>query len=152
MLKAWHYTTKARAVDILGDSILKPSSTGVQPPEKPVVWFSLNQRWEPTANKAIVHNGALRTLTMTETHTVGGGLCRFGIDANKLLTGGALRRRASISHATWIGLTRHAQSGDPRDWFGHVGPLGIHGLELQMLLDPAGEWETIGLLEIEGAT
>lgn len=77
----WHYTTfhKFKAIDV--DGLIKPSTVGLLPGERPVVWFSANQTWDATANKSVIErNGRRHSLTREGTHLVSGGLIRIGVE------------------------------------------------------------------------
>jgi len=49
----WHYTLLTKLQMILNDGLIKPTDVMIDPREKPAVWFSSNQAWEPTATKNI---------------------------------------------------------------------------------------------------
>lgn len=72
---AWHYTTGKKAALILESGELRPTNCNVPAGEKPVLWFSLRQSWEPSATKGIVDSrtGRRRDATLTEMHFMGGG-------------------------------------------------------------------------------
>jgi hypothetical protein len=72
---AWHYTTLQKAHSIEADGKLRPATTGVPANEKPILWFSLAQEWEPTATKGIVNKGTgeNRNLTIAEMIEYTGG-------------------------------------------------------------------------------
>ncbi len=77
----WHYTIRLFLDSILTDGVLKPATLGVPKGELPVVWFSANPFWEKTANKGSEDELGIRlTLSMWETHEIGKGLVRIGVD------------------------------------------------------------------------
>jgi len=45
----WHYTKGVHLAKILADGFIRPATAFVDPGEKPIVWFSTDQHWEPTA-------------------------------------------------------------------------------------------------------
>jgi hypothetical protein len=47
----WHYTHSDNYVSIEEDGLILPATTYVPVGEKPIVWFSTEQFWEPTALK-----------------------------------------------------------------------------------------------------
>jgi hypothetical protein len=49
MKRLFHYPTYTRLHGILAAQEIKAANLYVQPPEKPVVWFSFRLDWEPTA-------------------------------------------------------------------------------------------------------
>lgn len=145
-MMAWHYTIGSYLERILGGGMLVPATAGVEAPERPVVWFSLNQHWEPTATKGIFGNdGARRMATMEEMWALGDGLFRFGTPARSLLAGETLIRKARISRRTWADLGRSASKcgGDSRDWLGHIGALPIADMRMQLLRSVDGAWSDV---------
>jgi hypothetical protein len=48
----WHYTSANHYVSIVNDGMIMPATTYVPVGERPIVWFSTEQFWEPTAAKA----------------------------------------------------------------------------------------------------
>jgi hypothetical protein len=75
----WHYAAWARLPTIVESGILKCSNAGA-PNELPMLWFSANQQWEPTATKLMLsHTGKLIRLTFNE-QVKEFGCIRFGID------------------------------------------------------------------------
>lgn len=84
-LLAWHYTTGEFAVRIAEAGVLLPTDAFIGPRERPVLWFSMEQDWEPTASKWCWQGSAVRKLDRWETCAAGRGLARFGIDPSKLI-------------------------------------------------------------------
>src|SRR5438093_9709142 len=78
-LGIWHYTVGYHTESILKDKMLKPSTEGVPPGERPVVWFTTNPGWEPTATKAMIENGRRVSLTKERTEEECGGLFRIEV-------------------------------------------------------------------------
>lgn len=141
---AWHYTTGEKFKAIVTSGYLKPTGILVKPPERPVLWFSLNQQFEPTARKAAIEGGAYRVLSIEETGRRCGGLVRFGLSRRKLLTGDKLRTRARIARALWAGLCRVGiqQKADPALWLGCLDAVPVEHLAIDVMND-AGEWERV---------
>ena len=54
----WHYTTIPNLISILADGAIKPATARVPAGEKPAVWFSTHQHWEPMATKGMVDHNA----------------------------------------------------------------------------------------------
>ena len=76
----WHYAPAAYLERITNSGCLRPSNPWA-PNELPLLWFSANQFWEPTATKMICDtNGRLRPLTYSEMKQI--GIVRFGISAS----------------------------------------------------------------------
>lgn len=132
---AWHYTTGEKFFQISKTGILLPAIAGVVPPERPIVWFSLNQKFEPTARKGINRNGQQVTATLEEMHQLAGGLVRFGVEPTKLLHIEALKRKARINAHTWRRLCAAAVDvgADPGLWFGCLDPLPVDGLVVEVM-------------------
>lgn len=141
---AWHYTTGEKFKTIAAAGLLVPTAIGVRPPERPVLWFSLDQQFEPTARKATIEGGTLRVLSIDETKRRGGGLVRFGMTPHRLYMGEKLRTRAHISRALWASLCSAAvaQNGDPSLWAGCIQPVPIEGLTIDVMND-GGQWERV---------
>lgn len=59
----FHYTTGLKLRAIINTGHIKPSTARIGPYEKPVVWFSASQRWEPTATKCPVPGKAGQRIT-----------------------------------------------------------------------------------------
>ncbi|MBT9486801.1 MAG: hypothetical protein IV093_04750 [Rubrivivax sp.] len=139
---AWHYTIAEKVDSILTAGHLWGTADEVLfPGERPVVWFSLNQTFEPAATKRVIDaaTGLLRDMTWREMRAE--GLYRFGVSPRALLCGDRLRRAARIPAHLWrdlhtVGLQMKA---DPTDWFGHVGSMSIDGLRVERISD-AGTW------------
>lgn len=145
-LLAWHYTTGQNFRLIVVDGFLCPTSVGVVPPERPAVWFSLNQRFEPTALKGTIDQdtGLNRPVSIDEMYEYGGGLVRFGVPPAQLFTGSAMRRRLRMSGKTWRGLAAAGRNvgAYPQQWFATPDPLPVSGLVVDVMND-AGRWERV---------
>jgi hypothetical protein len=122
----WHYTIGLHFRSISNDGAIVPATAHVDPPERPIVWFSANQDWEPTAAKGIVVAGVRRTATFEETYQVGGGLVRIGVTPSVAkYDWHTLQRRGRIPRAVATGLVRAANDmgADPAEWFGTFAPV-----------------------------
>lgn len=65
---AWHYTTGVNFIKIVESGFLLPTDACINLGELPVLWFSLNQHWEPTSRKAMItEDGRFRSLTKFDT-------------------------------------------------------------------------------------
>lgn len=89
----WHYTTGQKFMSIVesGAIYTEAKTTPIQIQGMvDVVWFSTNQKWEPTSAKGIIDEktGHNRSATRGEMIRLAGGLVRFGIsvDSSFLLT------------------------------------------------------------------
>lgn len=123
---AWHYTTREKFSLIKMAGVILPANAGIAEGERPVVWFSLDQHFEPTACKAITDGLGTRMLTVEEMHKQC-GLVRFGIQPRRLLAGAELKRKARINNQTWRELVTSANEmgADSGLWFGTLEPLPV---------------------------
>lgn len=135
---AYHYTTGLKFKSITASGNLIGASAEVRPPELPIVWFSQEKYWEPTASRGtLVIDGTIRGLTMRETFHLGRGLFRFGCPLTLLQQGKALRNAARIDRRFWNDLCRDGKSegSDPALWWGSVKPVAIEGLSMEVMGD-----------------
>lgn len=59
----YHYTYIHKFERILADGMIKPTDVGIEANEKPCVWFSQKNKWEPTSKKIIrLKDGSMETL------------------------------------------------------------------------------------------
>ncbi|WP_225782640.1 hypothetical protein [Xenophilus sp. Marseille-Q4582] len=138
---AWHYTRGQHMASILSSGFLRPATANVPDVERPVVWFSLNRHYEPTALPGIQGaDGKMRFATLSEAYTHGNGLYRFGTEARRLMTGAELRRAARIGNESWRSLCANANGSHPSNWFGRVGPMPIEGLHIERMDGINGPW------------
>jgi hypothetical protein len=123
----WHYTTGNRLRAIFTDGVIKPATAFVPMSERPVVWFSTNEEWEPTANKlGRDQNGSPAPLDRDGTAELYGGLARIAVaDETAPFDWDALKRRSGMSNLTARGLRRAAISSGsrPGDWWGTFDPV-----------------------------
>lgn len=118
---AWHYTTCVHLAAILQSGKLIPTGVGIESDERPALWFSMNQSWEPTANKAVhTPDGSVHQLkTMREVHEVM-GVVRIGVDPAKLKLIGfdSFVRRSGISRTEASNLKAAGRKigANPYDW------------------------------------
>ena len=76
----WHYTTGHHFKDIVDDGFIRPATSRHTAGERPIVWLSSNQKWEPTSTKIYVaHDGEAWRLSKEELRVSGNGLVRFGV-------------------------------------------------------------------------
>lgn len=134
---AWHYTTGQKFELIQKDGVLRPAHIGVVAPERPLIWFSTDPVFEPTAAKAIVVNGVRHMLTLREMYDRAGGIVRLGCRINRLKGGADLRKAAKMQPAMWsvlasIGRRMGASSAE---WWGYVGALRLDEVIVEMMND-----------------
>src|SRR5437867_969614 len=115
----WHYTVGRYARKIEATQLLLPATNGVPEHERPVVWFSARQDFEPTARKLWKQADAVFSLTKVETAELGGGLVRYGLPRESALRWPALCRAAGIRTGQQRRLERagRRQGADPIDWY-----------------------------------
>ena len=143
---AWHYTTGQKFIKIVQSGLLIPTQVGVEDHEAPVLWFSQNPIWEPTACKGMIDaQGNNRTLSRHETREYGGGLVRFGFPARQLLPWKRLRVAANIRKHTRIGLERAGRMmlANPDEWMGLLKPIPVSDLVVDVL-EGEWSWERVG--------
>ncbi len=81
-VKAWHYTLGTKLLGIMDLQAIFPAVARTDEQERPAVWFSTLDRWEPTATKGIRQkNGVIRDATMQEMERQL-GLYRLGVGAD----------------------------------------------------------------------
>lgn len=136
MTTAWHYTTGERFLSIVECGFLLPATALITSKERPVVWFSLNQEWEPTANKMLRSpDGTLIFLDKEGTCKFGGGLVRFGYPLERTIRWPLLARKAKIPPTTRVGLELAARENgsNPNDWCGVLRPVPLDELTIEVL-------------------
>ena len=143
-LLAWHYTTGQKFPSIVEAGYIFGSTSFLERRERPVVWFSLRQDFEPTARKAKLVDGQLRVMSIEEAYSACGGLVRFGVKPSDLMTGDKLRRRARMPLHVWKDLVAVAreQNADPNLWFGFLGAFPIEGAVVDVM-DEEGLWQRV---------
>jgi hypothetical protein len=125
---AWHYTTGARAAEILRAGRLAPMALDEQGGAAAAVWFSLRQHWEPIANEGLRAADGTRTrLSFEETVSRGQGAWRFGVPAAQLLSWRDLQRSAGWSREDTRALERAGRKAgsDPSLWLGSLEPIEV---------------------------
>ncbi|VGO17070.1 hypothetical protein PDESU_05665 [Pontiella desulfatans] len=112
----WHYTTgeKFQAISESGAIYTEGKTTPVQIPGLiNAVWFSTNQKWEPTATKAEMDGaGGMKQFSFGRMRQLGGGLVRFGISADSsfLMTWDEWKRKCKCSVGIIEGMEQTALS------------------------------------------
>lgn len=122
----WHYTTDECARGILASGTIEPARTYVIPPERPAVWLSQEQYWEPTAAKGVAQAfGSPKTATFAEM--VAAGLVRFGFEDVGFIRWRQMHGRLRIPRKKMRGLAAVAieQEGNPNRWRAKLGGLSM---------------------------
>lgn len=133
---AWHYTTGTKFKQIVESGYLDPKKTATPPNEKPILWFSKHQYFEPTAQKAVrLPNGQIENLGMMGTYEMGGGLIRFGYPIAKLTEYKKLCRQAGVAMLDVLSLERVgvSQGAKPTDWMGTLKKIDIQDCIIEVL-------------------
>ncbi len=118
----WHYTTGQCSIGIIESGVIRVATEKVPASERPIVWFSSNQEWEPTSTKYIITpDGSSRSLSKDELEEGGNGLVRFGVTQRTAkLDWTAIKRLSGMSRST----ARHLKvkgrrlGSQPEWWFG----------------------------------
>jgi hypothetical protein len=133
-MKVWHYTTDDKLNSIYADEALLPTAIAIGPNERPVLWFSSNPVWEPTANKAlgVERNGQrtmIRPMTNAEMFRMF-KLRRFGIDSERLMHWPVLRKAARIGMTEQRRMIKRAREmgSAPHHWYGTLDPVPLSDL------------------------
>ncbi len=123
----WHYTTGQCFKDIVDDGVIRPSTARAAKGERPIVWFSSNQEWEPTSTKIFVaHNGETWRLSKEELRVTGNGLLRFGVTRRTArLDWTAMKRQSGMSRATAreLKVIGRRMGSKPEWWYGTFYPV-----------------------------
>lgn len=128
---AWHYTTGENALLIFESGELRPTSSYIEPGEKPILWFSKTQYWEETANKMLrLDDGSLRKLTMKETYERGEGLFRFGLPSERATNWPKIASLAGMRSKIRqnLEIAGMRDGADFREWCGLLEPVSIFTL------------------------
>jgi hypothetical protein len=142
-MNVWHYTAWSRLSDIVDSGELRPSNTGA-PGEHPLLWFSANQNWEPTATKMIFDSsGRVRQLSFQQQAELLGCI-RLGIpvDDARLLEWKEACNAAGTPRSVRRALESagRKRGGNPVHWFGSLVSMPITDLRLQAWTD--GAWHS----------
>lgn len=122
----WHYTVTQHYPSIMKEGRLRLATLHVATRERPVVWFSTQPFWEPTACKGIIENGVRRTATFEEMRDT--GLVRFGVrPSDAPYDWHAYLRKSRIDRGIADGLLEVARAlgADPNHWFVSFRPVAI---------------------------
>ena len=150
---AWHYTTGDCLDKIIDAGELVPAIRYVPKDERAILWFSLDQDWEPTANKGVVENGKNRTLTLEEMCVHCNGVVRVGIHScsKTLIRWPKIGKLAGMPKELIRALDKVAyeQGSNPNNWLGQFESLLLKDcLSIQILQDfKTMEWLKLGIDE-----
>lgn len=124
----WHYTYDDNFNSIENDGSIKPATRYIPIWERPIVWFSTEQFWEPTVTKARIRpDGTKQDFSMDGMLELGILLIRIGIDeADAPHRWAELKLLSGMSPVTACGLARRAKQlgGNPSRWRGTFEAVG----------------------------
>lgn len=132
----WHYTAGHKLQLIRESCALHPNGAKVAPNERPVVWFSADAVYEPTAIKLLQMPGQarLRRPTVAELHELV-GVFRFAIDRDdpRLAAWPAVHRKARISTTGVANMIRAGVEigAKPMNWFGAFEEIPLADLRFE---------------------
>lgn len=132
----WHYTAGHKLQLIREARALRPNGAKVAPSERPVLWFSAEAVYEPTAIKLVQMPGhaKLRRPSVAEMHELV-GVFRFAIDRAdaRLAAWPAVHRRARISATGVANMIRAGVEvgAKPMNWFGAFEDIPLADLRLE---------------------
>ena len=139
---AWHYTTGQKFIEIVSDGYLNPKATVTPQGTRPIVWFSLAEHWEPTAQKSL-NTGELQGMVGTCEH--GGGLLRFGVPYSSLIPWPKLGRKAGIDPTQIKALecVGVQQGAIPANWCGSLKRIHIRSCLVDCFDSDTNEWQRV---------
>lgn len=113
----YHYTTLKGLIGILETGEIKLAIESItHKKEKPVVWISTNDFWEPTATKVVRSlKGRIIKLTFEE-QALNYGCARIQVMPDKLMTWGKLKHVARM-YLTNAFLMEQVQGAEPKNWY-----------------------------------
>jgi hypothetical protein len=138
MKKVWHYAPWAYLPEIVQSGSLLASNAGTAG-ERPMLWFSAHQVWEPTATKLLrAPDGKLIPMTFAQ-QAQSFGCIRFGLPAHDVrllpwsdacfIAGTRARARRALER------TGRLQHANPDQWFATIESLALSELHFQVWLD-----------------
>ena len=119
----WHYSKGVYLERIMSSGVLRQTGVFGLSPERPVVWFSTRQDWEPSSSIGIDGH----RVSMRENHE-NVGLVRFGVDLGlvQLHDFAAYVRLSGVSQGEARGLVTSARErprANPGDWLVSFQPV-----------------------------
>lgn len=134
MTDVHHYAPCVRLAKILGSGNLRPSNA-MADGELPLLWFSANQRWEPTATKARWQNGII-VLSTLDQQLQDFGCCRFSLPADdqRLMPWLAACRFAGTGYTVRrkMEAAGRKQGANPLQWFAVADAVALSDLRFSV--------------------
>ena len=117
-----------------------PRNCGCPAHERPVIWFSTRQDFEPTARKMRMPGRTI--LSVQEMRRYAGGVFRFGIDSTQAIPWKDLPEATYMASDTMLALASAGkrQGANPSDWFAVVGKLPLTSVAAIETMNEAGAW------------
>ena len=134
-LMVWHYAPWAYLPSMVESGVLRVGNASA-PGEKPLLWFSTNQKWDATAAKIVRTNtGTPRFLTFKEQEKVLGCI-RFGLatDDSRLLNWIDACSAAGTPRETRRQMERvgKKKGADSAHWFATAVSIPLNELHFQV--------------------
>jgi hypothetical protein len=143
----WHYTVGEKLKLITAARYLRPTDGYVDKDERPALWFSRRDSYEPVACKDIVRGRVRTSLNVEETHRLGGGLIRFGLPADdeRLHDWRRFKIESGITQRTARRLERTARrkGSYSAQWSVSYDPIPLEDLTLERYDLESGTWEAV---------
>ena len=144
----WHYTAWEHLAAICESGALKRTNVGAEG-EAPMLWFSSQQQWEPTATKLVV-DSARRVQRLTFQQQVElFGCVRFGLasDDSRILDWKAACALAGTPGKLKRKMEAYGQSvgANPAHWFATAVDVPLPGARFQVWL---GQWHDADATEM----
>ena len=139
---AWHYTTRTAHRAIKPSGYLLPTASGFEPVERYLLWFSMNDVFEPSALRYITTpDGLRRRATVHEMMRAGRGLVRYGYSPYRLLRGIELLHAARIDAAEMDLFHRagRAMGANSAIWLVSIRSIPVGALIVEFM-NHAGDW------------
>jgi hypothetical protein len=140
VMMVWHYSAWARLPDIVESGELRGSNAWAAG-ELPMLWFSANQQWEPTATKLYTSDSGVTVSLTFQQQADNFGCIRFGMAANdmRLLNWKAACTTAGTRRDTRRTLEKigKKKGGDPSQWFATASAIPLSELHFQVWLNNA---------------
>lgn len=141
----WHYTYDENFAQIREDGLIRAADAFIGKGEKPIVWFSKEQFWEPTVIKGWrLDDGTVEQLRMDGMMENGTLLMRIGVDLETApFSWSEMKSLSGMSTATASGLASRAKElgSNPSRWRGSFEPVPRSKWKAVEYLNPgADEW------------
>ena len=142
LLDVYHYTTEKHHLPmILESGHLRPSNAGGAPGEPPLVWFSRDEQWEPTATKMMQGPDGVERITFSRQLEIF-GCVRFSLPADdpRLMPWAEACKHAGIGFTQRRKLEAAGikQGGAPHNWLAVSCAVPLADVRMQVFTH--GKW------------